>query len=705
MVNYRVTSTILFIIFFSLQFHSNNTLIWGSQLYTLNDLETLVLERNFSIEAVHQKLKAVQYQLDEAKWSLGLELTTRYTYYPENGSMGDEEEEIETEHRAYLRLGQNMVQLLKVMPGLVKEKKAEIEGVEGELEEVKRRALYEFRMEYLEILEEKLQADYSLQLRNTYQDLVNLLKKRYDHKEGLFTDVLEAKNEFNKAQDAFLYHKDCFEKRRRLLAESLGIEAEKIDIEDIRLVPFLPPEERLIDAALKNRGEIKLFETKALQKKERASTAPYEEIKLTPFVGYRLREDRVTGSESGPEVGLSVTIPLNFLKIRKNRISGLRAEEMYWRSEAKRVSQVIKSEIRRVYEKYLLETSRSINLSEGIELEKEKARIEKSKIERPIKGIKADPVNLFRIEAEIKRLNLEKASAQCEIAKNYYGLLYMAGFSKPDELFSSYGRISDLERKTYSRALWVWSVSDLLGDEKAEKFFISFCKIKGIKRIFFSTNKEFLDSILQNINLPSFIANLHQAGIKISALFGEHLWVFPPNRKNLIGGIKLILAYNSISDKTAKFDGIHLDIEPHVLKKWNDEKKELLNLLIETYSEVKEILVAYKTKLQLEVDIPAFYENIDSSLFQKIFAVADVVTVMAYGRKNPERVINSVRSEIQAAVEANKVIIVGLNARDFSNEANLEELIMAVGERLFAYPSFLGFSIHDFNDYRDLSGK
>ena len=60
---------------------------------------------------------------------------------------------------------------------------------------------------------------------------------------------------------------------------------------------------------------------------------------------------------------------------------------------------------------------------------------------------------------------------------------------------------------------------------------------------------------------------------------------------------------------------------------------------------------------------------------------------------------------MQAAVEANRAIMIGLNARDFSDETKLEELILAVGDKVSARPCFLGFSLHDFHDYRSLSGK
>jgi outer membrane protein TolC len=677
----------------------------ASQVYSFKDLEKLILEKDVSIEAVNQRLNAAQYQLGEIKSSLGPELTSRYTYYPQNGSFGDDEE-IDTEHRVYLRLRQDILNLLKVRPGLVKEGKAEIKAVEAELEEAKRRALYEFRREYLEVRGEKVQADFYLQLKNTYQSLVNLLEKRYRYKEGLLTEVLKAEKELIEADNAFLYHMDAFKRRKHLLAESLGIEEQKIEIDDIDSVYSLPSEDKLIEAALRNRGEIKYFKARALQKKERVSTAAYEEISLAPFVGYRIREDRLTGSESGPEIGLAFSIPLHFMKAKKNRVGRLKAEENYWKSEARRFSLDIKNDIRNAYEKYSQGNNYSAKAAKEIELKKEELRIEKSKLERAVKGIDADFANLLMIEAEITRLNLEKRISQYEVAKSYYELLYQAGLYQAGELLPYNSKGSEIERKPYSRALWVWNVDSFLGKEQQEEFFISFCKTKGIKRVFLSVNKRLLDHFHYPAqNLADFITQLHRAGIKISALFGENLWIYPQNRKNLITRIQLIMEYNSLYDREARFDGIHLDIEPHALEEWNDEKKKHLALLVETYNEVKEILLTGKTELQLEVDIPAFYENVDYSVFKKIFDVVDVITVMAYKKRSPEKVIKAVEAEMQAAVEANRAIMIGLNAKDFSDEAKLEELILAVGDRISARPCFLGFSLHDFHDYRNLSGK
>jgi hypothetical protein len=132
-------------------------------------------------------------------------------------------------------------------------------------------------------------------------------------------------------------------------------------------------------------------------------------------------------------------------------------------------------------------------------------RIEQSRLEKAIRTVQADPANLLRIEAEIARLSLQKEVTKCQVDKIYYELVYLAGFSTPEELSSYRFNGGVLDRKPYPRALWVWNTKGWLGDEQSESFFISFCKIKGIKRVFLSLNRDLLNSLPQNSDLPNFI--------------------------------------------------------------------------------------------------------------------------------------------------------------------------------------------------------
>jgi len=136
------------------------------------------------------------------------------------GNPGDKE--IDTEHRFHAGLGENLIELLRIGSELTNEVETEIEAAEAVFEEAKRKALYKFRKRYYEVLKEKIQADSCLQLKNIYQNLVEILKKRYRYKESLLADVLKAKTGLVKANNCFLNHKDSFNREKNLLAESLA---------------------------------------------------------------------------------------------------------------------------------------------------------------------------------------------------------------------------------------------------------------------------------------------------------------------------------------------------------------------------------------------------------------------------------------------------------------------------------------------------
>ena len=114
-------------------------------------------------------------------------------------------------------------------------------------------------------------------------------------------------------------------------------------------------------------------------------------------------------------------------------------ELLYWKIH-------YRNKHRSAYDKYLLEGYRSTYAVKEIDLRKEEARIEKSKLDKAVKNIKTDPASLLRIEAEIVELNLKWMIARCEMAKSYYELLYLTGVCRAEELFPrgsrDYGNLS-----------------------------------------------------------------------------------------------------------------------------------------------------------------------------------------------------------------------------------------------------------------------
>ncbi|MFQ5786895.1 MAG: hypothetical protein ACE5H1_02860, partial [Thermodesulfobacteriota bacterium] len=190
--------------------------------------------------------------------------------------------------------------------------------------------------------------------------------------------------------------------------------------------------------------------------------------------------------------------------------------------------------------------------------------------------------------------------------------------------------------------------------------------------------------------------------IKVSALFGENLWIYPNHRGNLIRKVSYVLDYNFNSPNNARFDGLHLDIEPHVLEEWGSEKEKLSEMYIKTLSLVRELMTDSSTDIELEVDVPSNYSQMDSFL-NKVVELVDTLIVMAYHSKSPYSVIDSTKEEINLVNKENKGVIIGLNASDFLDENELEELILKISEKLSNIDFFQGFAIHEFNNYQALT--
>jgi hypothetical protein len=273
--------------------------------------------------------------------------------------------------------------------------------------------------------------------------------------------------------------------------------------------------------------------------------------------------------------------------------------------------------------------------------------------------------------------------------------------TRPEDFSYHLSKDRDMARNEYTEAIWLWNTVEVLKGEPREAF-INFCKNQGVNKVFVSINKKVVSSIAQSSDLQTFIAHLHNANIKAAALMGEPTWVYEKNRQKMLRRIRFILEYNNNTIDPARFDAIHLDIEPHTLAEWGDHKKFLVNSLAETLQLANNLNSRRKHKLALEIDIPTFYHKVDKTALEKIVQNTDVVTIMAYERRSAESVVKSVANILGLANRMNKRVVIGLNAREFGEKEMLEDLLKNVGAKVSLEKSFSGFAIHDYHHYRDL---
>lgn len=274
----------------------------------------------------------------------------------------------------------------------------------------------------------------------------------------------------------------------------------------------------------------------------------------------------------------------------------------------------------------------------------------------------------------------------------------------------------------HRRALWVWRPFFLGKDEETD-FFLSFCGARDIQSIFLFTGKE---ELVDNPEaFRSFITQAHNQGVKVHALSGEPQWVLPEDRDKAVGYVKAFLAYNQKSPKEARFDALHLDVEPHLLPGWDEGYREeiaslYVDLLLEIASQSRAVLLQAEELEQeptLAVDIPYWYDKIEvrqsqgaRPLSQHIIDLADQVVVMDYTNK-AEGIIENVQEELTYAERAGKTIWLGLKTNRGGSkgssfwekgESALEEAMEEVAEALNSHRSLQGFALHHYESYQEL---
>ncbi len=696
-----INAFVLIIAFLSIyQPSSPSNAIAGS--YGLKDLENLVVERNVSIRTVRQKMEMINRQIRELK-TFSPELSTQYSYYPGGGNIGDDWSN--TEHRLSLRVKQDIIRLFKVTPEEVREQESEIIAIEAELSETERLVLLELRTRYTELLDDKLKADSYKTLRDLYSRMHSIIRGRSFNKEALPVDVLRVEKDLQQADAMFRYHQESYETTLKVMAESIEIAPDEIVIEDIQPADNDISLEYLVSSAIQNRGIIKQLNTRILQERSKSSSSYYKMMNLSLFLGYLLREEKNSNTLSTPEVGLTFSTPLSILQLNRVKDEQLMAEESYLKLETDITIEKLKSDIRKVYNDYKMAGSRLRQLDKESEIKKEEIRIERLKIDNTLSSIKVDPLKLLKLETELIITDMQRRITGHEKNRLYWELLFLSGSEASDELKNDVIKDKTSGRTSFHKYLWIWEFDNIIKDDQAAASLVSICEAKAIRGVFLSVNKSVIDQMRNKDSIARIIRNLHQHGVTVSALLGENLWIYPEHRVNLMDHIAAIQEYNSKNDQSAKFDAIHLDIEPHALDKWKNNKREMLQMLRDTVTAVNIKLKTGGNNLMLEIDIPASYKKEDPDVIKEIVNLSDMIVIMAYKIKNVIRTTDNLRLLMDMTDEAGKKVVIGLNAGDYENEAQLENTIKLISDELTGHSSVAGFSIHDFKDYTLLLEK
>ncbi len=257
-----------------------------------------------------------------------------------------------------------------------------------------------------------------------------------------------------------------------------------------------------------------------------------------------------------------------------------------------------------------------------------------------------------------------------------------------------------------------------MGDNNKETQILQFLKAWNFGRVYCS----FGNSARTNpAVMRAWNARLHATGVSPQLLLSENTWIFPEKRDNLLTvhiQPKLIDFNAAATNAAERYDGLHLDIEPHALSQWTTNtaagRRDLLLLLRDTFQAVRTYLDQHgATNISVYADLPVWYDQLPTPVGWNSTTERDAwfaalgqslagISLMAYDRDTASSIESGVSWEIQNFTNECRVALeadVGTDGNTWPSFWSLMAVIQAE-ERTGTPPRRM--DVHDFVHFHDL---
>lgn len=278
------------------------------------------------------------------------------------------------------------------------------------------------------------------------------------------------------------------------------------------------------------------------------------------------------------------------------------------------------------------------------------------------------------------------------------------------------------------RAVWIWEQESfaLLDGERSWTDFTAFLERHSISTVYLYADSYEGRSIIEDEpgRYHRFLRHLHGQGVRVYALLGSKYlrtqeYVLPEKRAEAEAMLRRVLLYNREAEPAARFDGINVDIEPHLLDEWDTDRPGLAENFLELSERYMEMKTEYGFRGPVGPAIPFWYDGVmvggdgeAGPLSEEIQDVYDFVALMAYRDRaaGSDGIVRHVTDELEYARRSGGDVFVGVETKSgdldkvtFHEEtpAEMEEELKEAAEQLRTYDGFAGFVIHHYGSYRD----
>jgi hypothetical protein len=256
--------------------------------------------------------------------------------------------------------------------------------------------------------------------------------------------------------------------------------------------------------------------------------------------------------------------------------------------------------------------------------------------------------------------------------------------------------------------LWVWKTTSVLQPAGSAEGIRDFAKKNGINEVYVSISRH--DDLPQDAPLIALIGVLHQDNIRVEALIDSIDADEAGKPRDIVLGLTRAVVQFNEAQPGNRFDGIHLDIEPHQrAENKGPGNLQFLPGLVETFRAIRTI--AEPAHLTVNADIPNKLLKGDAAQRRDLLTSVDRVTLMLYELSSPDdgKSDASKNAKLQSAAERYlSMAYAGLDDPELAGmvialrTADYREQLPAMLQSLSAHqgsqPHYLGWAWHCYND-------
>lgn len=277
------------------------------------------------------------------------------------------------------------------------------------------------------------------------------------------------------------------------------------------------------------------------------------------------------------------------------------------------------------------------------------------------------------------------------------------------------------------RAIWIWEGESyaMLERDDAARTALAFLKDKAIGTAYLYADAYERRSLI--VDRPeryrALIRRMHAGGLRVYALLGSgylhtERYLLPGHRREAQAMLQRVLDYQAAAAPAERFDGISLDIEPHILAAWGTRKMALLADFLDMSEALMRQKNAAAPDLPMGPAIPFWYDGIPLEwqgrrrpMNEHVQDLYDYVALMDYRdhAEGGDGIVAHAQDELDYGSRIGRPVVIGVETapneiRKVSfhhlREADLERELAETARAVGRMPAFGGFAVHHYAAYR-----